>query len=88
MGEDVKNLHIDKCSDIISILSYKGGIIMSKCIRCGKNEGIYPHYNGGKVCEQCLGFYFQCPDCTVVYDRDDPEHYDAGGFCPKHIADH
>nr|DAP47027.1 MAG TPA: DNA-directed RNA polymerase [Caudoviricetes sp.] len=61
---------------------------MSKCIRCRENEGIYPHYNGGKVCGECLDYYFQCPDCTVVYDIDDREHYDAGGFCPKHVVDH
>ena len=32
---------------------------MSKCIRCRENEGIYPHYNGGKVCGECLDYYFQ-----------------------------
>ena len=61
---------------------------MAKCIRCGNNKGVHPHYNGGMVCEECLGNYFQCPDCEVIYDRDDPEHYDMGGFCPKHATDH
>ena len=61
---------------------------MAKCIHCGERKGVYAHYNGGKVCELCLGFYFQCPDCIVIYDRDDPEHYDVNGFCPEHAPNH
>ena len=61
---------------------------MGKCIRCKDKEGIYPHFNGGKVCNDCLGEFFQCPDCEVVYDRSDPEHPDMGGFCQKHAPNH
>lgn len=61
---------------------------MAKCIRCKENEGVYHHYRGGKVCNDCLNEYFICPDCNVVYDRDDPEHSDIDGFCPKHAPNH
>ena len=61
---------------------------MAKCIHCGERDGVFTHYNGGKVCEPCLGYYFQCPDCDVIYDRDDPEHYDINGFCPEHAPNH
>lgn len=62
---------------------------MSKCIRCRKNEGDYPHYDGGYVCDKCVGYYFTCPDCGTIFDREDREHGDAGnGFCVKCAPDH
>ncbi|MCH5189106.1 MAG: hypothetical protein J1F37_00945 [Oscillospiraceae bacterium] len=62
---------------------------MAKCIQCGKDGAKYEHFNGGYVCDSCIGTYFQCPDCGKAFDRDDLVNGDAGnGFCandaPKH----
>ena len=62
---------------------------MAKCISCGKSGADYRHFNGGYVCEDCIGEYFTCPDCGLLYDQDDYEHGDAGnGFCVKCARDH
>lgn len=47
------------------------------CKSCGKKEAIFPHNNGGWVCEKCIGKYFQCPDCGGIFDMDDYENGDA-----------
>ena len=36
---------------------------MAKCISCGKEGAHTRHFNGGYVCESCIGKYFSCPDC-------------------------
>lgn len=62
---------------------------MEKCICCGSSNGEYQHYDGGYVCEDCVGSFFTCPDCGIVFDTDDFEHGDAGnGFCARCAADH
>lgn len=59
---------------------------MSKCIRCGNNKGGYEFSEGGYVCEECIGFYFTCPDCGTIYPRDTG---DAGnGFCEDCAVKH
>ena len=52
---------------------------MAKCICCGKTGADYPHYNGGYVCDDCVGAYFTCPACGRVFDINDREHGDNGG---------
>lgn len=60
-----------------------------KCICCNKNKGIYRHNDGGRVCRDCLGFYFTCPDCGMIYNQGDFENGDAGtGFCRKCKLEH
>lgn len=62
---------------------------MDKCIECGKNNADIFHYNGGMVCDNCVGNYFTCPDCGKVFDLDDYEHGDAGnGFCSDCAPNH
>lgn len=62
---------------------------MSKCIKCREKEELYPHYNGGYVCDDCVGTCFTCPDCGTLYDWEDREHGDAGnGFCIKCAPEH
>lgn len=62
---------------------------MEKCISCKKNEGVYDHYDGGYVCDDCLGDFFTCPDCGMVFDRDDYKNGDAGnGFCRECAPNH
>ncbi len=57
---------------------------MSKCILCKKNEGIYFHNDGGKVCGDCMGKYFTCPECGFLFNIDDYENGDAGnGYCKE-----
>lgn len=54
-----------------------------KCKNCGK-EGHHFHqlYNVGYVCDDCVGKYFTCPACGILYDMDDYEHGDSGtGKC-------
>lgn len=59
-----------------------------KCKNCGEH-GSCAHFDGGWVCEKCLGFYFTCPDCGRVFDIDDREHGDAGnGFCVECAPNH
>lgn len=59
-----------------------------KCKRCGKH-GSYFHFDGGWVCDECVGYYFTCPDCGRVFDPDDQEHGDAGnGFCAECAPNH
>lgn len=45
------------------------------CSNCGK-EGhhLHQHYNGGYVCDNCIGHYFTCPVCGILYDIDDYEN--------------
>lgn len=48
------------------------------CKRCSKKGSHFiPHYDGGYVCNDCIGYYFICPHCGSVYDMDDYEHGDA-----------
>lgn len=62
---------------------------MSKCISCGKPNAEYKHADGGMVCNICIGKYFTCPDCGIVYDRDDFVNGDQGnGFCINCAQDH
>lgn len=62
---------------------------MKTCIRCGRKNAEYKHFNGGFVCENCIGDYFTCPDCGIIYDSDDYVHGDAGnGFCAKCAPEH
>lgn len=59
---------------------------MSKCICCEKREGEYQHSSGGYVCNQCIGDYFTCPDCGLLFDQ---ETGDAGnGFCKDCDSEH
>ena len=63
--------------------------ILAKCKNCGKDGADYIHFKGGHICDKCVGDYFTCPDCGVVFDRDDFEHADAGnGFCFKCAVNH
>lgn len=48
----------------------------------------YLHYNGGYVCDDCVGAYFTCPACGRVFDINDREHGDNGGFCAECVPDH
>ena len=62
---------------------------MSKCIKCGAEGAEFFHNRGGKVCNDCVGEFFTCPDCGNVFDRDDYENGDAGnGFCVKCAPEH
>lgn len=62
---------------------------MAKCICCGKQGAKYEHYNGGFVCEKCVGQYFICPGCGRVFDADDFENGDTGtGFCVDCAPEH
>lgn len=62
---------------------------MSKCKCCNKNDGLYQHFNGGKICEECVGSYFICPDCGRIFDQDDFENGDqATGFCKDCSPNH
>ena len=61
---------------------------MAKCICCGKSGADYPHYNGGYVCDNCIGMYFTCPACGRIFDINDREHGDNGGFCAECVPDH
>jgi hypothetical protein len=62
--------------------------IMEKCISCKKDEGVFAHNSGGYVCENCIGHYFTCPECGMIFDNDD-ENADAGnGFCGKCAPNH
>lgn len=62
---------------------------MSKCINCGKSNASVFHKNGGCVCDDCLGEFFNCPDCGRVFDMDDYQDGDAGnGFCAKCAPEH
>lgn len=58
---------------------------MKKCKLCGKtlqSGNAYQHYDGGYVCNDCIGHYFTCPDCGRLFDQDDFENGDQGtGFC-------
>ena len=59
-----------------------------KCKCCG-GHGSYVHFDGGWVCDECVGNYFTCPHCGRVFDRNDLEHGDAGnGFCMECASDH
>ena len=62
---------------------------MAKCISCGKEGAHTRHFNGGYVCESCIGKYFSCPDCGEIFDLDDYVNGDAGnGFCAKCAPEH
>ncbi len=52
-----------------------------KCRNCNKEKGIYIHYDGGKVCDKCLGKYFTCPHCGRLFEQDDYENGDQGTGC-------
>lgn len=55
---------------------------MASCVKCGCKGAEYERYEGGYVCDDCIGNYFTCPNCGRVFDADDYEHGDAGtGFC-------
>lgn len=38
------------------------------------------YYNGGRVCENCIGYYFTYPDCGRVFNFDDYENCDTGNY--------
>lgn len=59
---------------------------MAKCISCGKNTGKYFHYDGGKVCDACLGKYFTCSQCGFLFNQDDYVNLDNGGSFCKNCA--
>lgn len=65
---------------------------MKKCKTCGKdarNTTMYAHNAGGYICSECIGDFFVCPDCGMIFDRDDYENGDAGnGFCAKCSSNH
>lgn len=62
---------------------------MAKCKDCGSKNADYFHYDGGVVCDKCLGEYFTCPDCGMLFDQDDFVNGDQGnGFCKDCAADH
>ena len=53
-----------------------------KCINCGGKDAKYQHSDGGMICDKCVGHYFTCPKCGVLFNNDDYEKGDAGnGFC-------
>jgi hypothetical protein len=55
---------------------------MKKCKSCGKQGAEYPHYDGGFVCNDCIGSYFTCPACGTLFDFEDRVNGDQGnGFC-------
>lgn len=57
---------------------------MSRCISCGKENAVYIHNNGDAVCEDCLGYYFTCPDCGILFEQEDMVNGDQGnGFCKE-----
>lgn len=59
-----------------------------KCRNCGKH-GTCVHFDGGWVCDSCIGYYFTCPDCGRLFDTSDREHGDAGnGFCVECALNH
>ena len=67
----------------------KGDDQMAKCISCGKPGANHQHYDGGYVCDDCIGQYFTCPDCGRLFDLDDYEHGDAGtGYCKECSPNH
>lgn len=60
-----------------------------KCISCGKPNAGYEHSSGGFVCDDCVGGYFSCPDCGILYNNDDYENGDQGnGFCANCASEH
>lgn len=50
---------------------------MEKCISCGKSGAEHLHFNGGYVCNSCVGKYFTCPNCGRLFDNDDYKHGDT-----------
>lgn len=57
--------------------------IGGKCKSCGESA-TYAHFDGGWICDDCVGSYFTCPQCGRVFDRDDYQNADAGnGFCAE-----
>ena len=55
-----------------------------KCICCKKDDGKYFHFDGGKVCDHCLGHYFTCSKCGMLFNQDDYVNGDQGtGYCKK-----
>jgi len=55
---------------------------MSSCKDCGEKKAQYFHYNGMRICKNCIGNYFTCPSCGRLFDHDDYQHADAGtGKC-------
>lgn len=62
---------------------------MAKCIRCGKSGASYEHVDGGYVCDDCIGYFFTCPDCGTIFDKDDVERGDqSSGFCRECTPEH
>lgn len=62
---------------------------MAKCKDCGKPNAEYFHYDGDRLCSNCIGHYFTCPECGTLFDEDDFEHGDAGnGFCKDCAPNH
>lgn len=61
---------------------------MAKCINCNEKNASYQHSSGGFVCENCIGSYFTCPDCGILYDRNDVDGDQGNGFCRNCSEDH
>lgn len=62
---------------------------MATCINCGNPNAEHEHFNGGYVCDSCIGEYFTCPDCGRLFDNSDYKNGDAGnGFCAKCASEH
>ena len=60
-----------------------------KCISCGDKNAEYEHHDGGYVCQNCIGQYFTCPDCGILFNSDDYENGDQGnGFCSECSPNH
>jgi len=60
---------------------------ISYCDNCEEKhplDELIEHYNGNLYCIYCAKFYFECPDCGVLYDRRDSKHGDPGsGYCAE-----
>lgn len=62
---------------------------MDKCKKCRESNAPYFHNDGDNVCNNCVGGYFNCPDCGIVFDQDDFKNGDQGtGFCKACSSEH
>lgn len=40
---------------------------MAKCIICKKSNANYFTNNDEPICDNCIGEYFNCPDCGRIF---------------------